>query len=39
VSGVDLATKMMVAVGLATRSMWEGNAFAFDPGSKVAKKI
>jgi len=27
---IDLATKMMVAVDLATRSMWEGHAFVFD---------
>ena len=38
VSGVDLATKMMVAVGLATRSMWEGSAFTFDPQTMTAKK-
>ncbi|MFW5653352.1 MAG: Gfo/Idh/MocA family protein, partial [Planctomycetota bacterium] len=31
VSGIDLATKMMVVVDLATRSMWEGRAFKFDP--------
>ncbi|NOG52902.1 MAG: Gfo/Idh/MocA family oxidoreductase [Planctomycetes bacterium] len=36
VSGVDLATKMMVAVDLATRSMWEGHAFAFDPKTMTA---
>ena len=29
-SNIDLATKVMVAVDLATRSMWEGKAFAFD---------
>ncbi len=38
-SGVDLATKMMVAVGLATRSMWEGTAFSFDPETLTAKAI
>ncbi len=34
VSGVDLATKMMVAVALATKSMWEGKAYTFDPETK-----
>ncbi|TAH38240.1 MAG: Gfo/Idh/MocA family oxidoreductase [Planctomycetota bacterium] len=28
---IDLATKVMVAVDLGTRSMWEGHAFEFDP--------
>ena len=28
---VELGTQVMVVVDLATRSMWEGNAFAFDP--------
>ena len=28
---VDTATKIMVMVDLATRSMWENRAFAFDP--------
>lgn len=31
VSQVELATKVMVIVDLATRSMWEGRAFRFDP--------
>ena len=39
VSGIDLATKMMVAVDLATRSLWEGNAYAFDPATMTAKAI
>ncbi len=30
-SDVDLGTKIMVIVDLATRSMWEGCAFRFDP--------
>lgn len=30
VSGVEHATKIMVIVDLATRSMWEGEAFTFD---------
>lgn len=28
---VDLGTRIMVIVDLATRSMWEGGAFTFDP--------
>ena len=36
VSGIDLATKMMVAVALATRSMWEGHAYSFDPKRMTA---
>lgn len=31
VSNIDLASKVMVAVDLASRSMWEGGAFKFDP--------
>jgi predicted dehydrogenase len=31
-SGIELATQVMVVVDLATRSAWEGKAFAFDPG-------
>jgi len=30
-SSVELGLKVMVVVDLATRSMWEGGAFAFDP--------
>jgi len=30
-SPVELGTKIMVIVDLATRSMWEGHAFGFDP--------
>lgn len=37
-SNIDLATKVMVMVDLATRSMWEGAAFAFDPKTLKAKK-
>jgi len=33
---VETATKIMVVVALATRSMWEGNAFRFDPRSLEA---
>ena len=36
-SGVDLGTKVMVIVDLATRSMWEGRAFAFDPQTLTSR--
>ncbi|MEB3323246.1 MAG: Gfo/Idh/MocA family oxidoreductase [Synechococcaceae cyanobacterium] len=39
VSGIDLATKMMVAVDLATRSVWEGHAYEFDPDTMKASAI
>ena len=39
VSGIDLATKMMVAVDLATRSIWEGRAYRFDPATMQATAI
>jgi len=39
VSGIDLATKMMVAVDLATRSLWMGHAYEFDPATMQAKAI
>jgi hypothetical protein len=39
VSGIDLATKMMVAVDLATRSMWERRAYRFDPTTMTATAI
>lgn len=35
-SPVDLALRCMVIVDLATRSMWEGKAFAFDPSTLTA---
>ncbi|MBX3315951.1 MAG: Gfo/Idh/MocA family oxidoreductase [Phycisphaeraceae bacterium] len=35
-AGVDLSTKVMVIVDLATRSMWEGKAFTFDPKTMTA---
>lgn len=37
-SNIDLASKVMVAVDLATRSMWEGHAFSFDPDKMRASK-
>jgi predicted dehydrogenase len=33
-SQVEFATKMMVVVDLATRSAWDGRAWAFDPGTR-----
>ncbi len=38
-SGIDLASKMMVAVDLATRSLWQGAAFEFDPRTMTASRI
>lgn len=38
VSTVELGTKVMVIVDLATRSMWEGGAFTFDPKTMKASK-
>ncbi len=38
-SNIDLATKVLVAVDLATRSMWEGHAFRFDPQKMRASKV
>lgn len=38
-STVDFATKVMVAVDLATRSIWEGSAFRFDPQTMRVAKV
>jgi len=38
VSNIDLASKVMVAVDLATRSMWEGSAFKFNPATMRVSK-
>lgn len=38
-STVELGTKVMVIVDLATRSMWEGGAFSFDPATMTATKL
>jgi len=35
-SNIDLASKVMVAVDLATRSAWDGRAYKFDPKSLKA---
>ena len=37
-SDIEEGTKVMVMVDLATRSMWEGCAFTFDPSSMTAHK-
>jgi predicted dehydrogenase len=39
VSGIDLASKMMVTVDLATRSMWAGRAYEFLPDKMEARAI
>lgn len=38
-SQVDLGTMVMVIVDLATRSMWEGKAYEFDPRTMSARAI
>ena len=38
-SDVELGTKVMVAVDLATRSMWEGKAYAFDPRKLKVREL
>lgn len=38
-SSVDLGTKIMVIVDLASRSMWEGHAYTFDPKTLKATKV
>jgi predicted dehydrogenase len=38
-SDVEQGTKIMVIVDLATRSMWEGGAYRFDPKTMTAWKV
>jgi hypothetical protein len=38
-SGVELGTKVMVIVDLATRSMWDGKAYKFDPKTMTASAV
>ena len=38
-SPIDLATKVMVAVDLASRSLWQGGAFAYDPAKQKVRKL
>ena len=37
-SDVDLGTKVMVIVDLATRSLWQGGAFTYDPVRRSVRK-
>jgi predicted dehydrogenase len=37
-SDVDLGTKVMVIVDLATRSLWEGSAYEYDPARRKVKR-
>jgi hypothetical protein len=36
---IELGTKVMVIVDLATRSIWEGAAFGYDPARKKVRKL
>ncbi len=38
-SSVELGTKVVVAVDLATKSMWSGKAWAFDPKTQKARPV
>jgi len=38
-SDIELATRVMVAVDLASRSAWEGRAYSFDPSRMRARRI
>ncbi len=38
-STVDFATKVMVAVDLASRSIWDGHAYSFDPATMTASRV
>jgi predicted dehydrogenase len=38
-SPVELGAQVMVAVDLATRSLWEGSAFGFDPRTMRVRKL
>ena len=37
-SDVDLGTKVMVIVDLATRSLWQGGTFTYDPERRTVRK-
>ena len=37
-SNIDQGSKVMVVVDLATRAMWEGGAWSFDPKTMTAKR-
>ena len=36
---IELSTKVMVIVDLATRSLWEGKAFGYDPRRQKVRKL
>lgn len=38
-SPVELGAKVMVIVDLATRSLWEGSAFGYDPATQRTRKL
>ncbi len=38
-SSVDLGTKVMVVVDLATRSIWDGHAYRFDPETMTTRRV
>lgn len=38
IGDIDTATKVMVIVDLATRSMWDKSAYTFDPATLTAKR-
>ena len=38
-SPIDLGAQVMVAVDLASRSMWDGRAYSFDPKKLKARRI
>ena len=38
-SNIDLASKVMVAVALASKSMWDGHAYSFDPETLRSSRI
>ena len=39
ISNIDLASKVMVIVDLATKSMWDGHAYTFDPDSMRVTRV
>lgn len=38
-SSVDLGTKVMVVVDLATKSIWDGHAYRFDPKTMTSRRV
>lgn len=38
-SDVELGTKVMVVVDLATRALWEGGAYAYDPARRKVSRL